>query len=279
MTIRIVAEIGINHNGNLDTTKKLIDISASAGCDYIKFQKRDLELCFTKKEMIKPKQSPWGTTYADYKKHLEFEEWQYNEIDEYCKTRKIKWFASPWDERSLAFLLQYYPEFIKVPSAKLTDEHFLRACRLAAKRYECKIIISLGMADQELVEEAVNTVGLDVIHCIMHCVSTYPSRSDELNLNYIYTLKQKYPKTIIGFSNHHPGLLGMAVAVAFGAEMLEMHITLDRSMYGSDQAASIEPPGIFKIVKYCKEIELMRGSFDKKVVEGEVPIIKKLRRM
>ena len=274
----IIAEIGINHNGDLEIVKKLIDVAAAAGCDYVKFQKRNLTTCFTPYELMQRKESPWGVTYRDYKEHLEFSTEQYIEIDEYCKG-KIKWFASPWDTNSLAFLSRYNPEFIKIPSALITDENYLKACRLEALKSGCKIIISTGMADQQMVDNAINIVGLDVIHCIMQCVSTYPSRTEDLNLNYIHTLKKKYPNTKIGFSNHHPGLLGMTVAVAFGAEMLEMHITLDRSMYGSDQAASIEPPGIFKIVKYCKEIKLMKGDTEKKIVEDELPIIEKLRRV
>jgi N-acetylneuraminate synthase len=262
----------------MDIVKKLIDISASAGCDYVKFQKRNLTTCFSKEELDSYKESPWGTTYREYKEHLEFSREQYNEIDEYCKG-KIKWFASPWDTNSLIFLYKYSPEFIKIPSALVTNEHYLRACRLAALKSGCKIIISTGMSDQEMVDKAIDTIGLGIIYCIMHCVSTYPSESKDLNLNCIHTLKAKYPEVKIGFSNHHPGLLGMAVAVAFGAEMLEMHITLDRSMYGSDQAASIEPPGIFKIVKYFKEIELMKGDYEKKIVENEIPIIEKLRRV
>jgi len=274
----VIAEIGINHNGDMNIVKKLVDVAAAAGCDYVKFQKRNITTCFTELELNNYKESPWGVTYRDYKEHLEFSTEQYIEIDEYCKG-KIKWFASPWDTNSLAFLSRYNPEFIKIPSALITDEHYLTTCRLAALKSGCKIIISTGMADQGMVDKAINIVGLDIIYCIMQCVSAYPSESKDLNLNCIHTLKQKYPETKIGFSNHHPGLLGMTVAVAFGAEMLEMHITLDRSMYGSDQAASIEPPGIFKIVKYCREIELMKGDYEKKIVENEIPIIEKLRRV
>ena len=274
----IIAEIGINHNGDLELAKRMIDIAVSAGCDYVKFQKRNINICFSREELKKARNSPWGVTVEEYKKQLELSRSAYNEIDKYCKDRII-WFASPWDLQSIDFLMKYDPPLLKIPSALITDIKYLKECRLRAVTRGLQIVLSTGMSDETMVKKAISTIGLENIHSVLHCVSSYPSKSEELNLSYIKKLKGMYPDTKIGFSNHHPGLLGMITAVAYGAEVLEMHITLDRSMYGSDQAASIEPPGLFKMVKYCKEMKRMKGSGIKEILESEIPKIESLRRV
>lgn len=272
--IETVAEIGINANGSMDIVKRMIDVAASSGCDYVKFQKRNVEVVYTEQELNTPRKSPWGETFRDQKLGLEFTRSQYEEIASYCKG-KIGWFASPWDFDSLKFLVSFPScKFIKIPSALITDEKMLSCCR----NFNRKVILSTGMSTMDMVDNAVKILGEDKIYCIMHCTSTYPSQPSELNLNCITTLKKKYPWAKIGFSNHSPGIIYMPIASALGAEMIEFHITLDRTMYGSDQASSIEPEGVFKLNKYLQGVQQAMGDGIKKIYESELPIIQKLRR-
>jgi len=269
--IEVVAEIGINHNGDLDTTKKLIDVAVSAGCDYVKFQKRTIDLVYSKEELEKPRDSKWGTTTRAQKEGLEFGELEYLVIDEYCHNR-IQWFASPWDIVSLDFLAGFGVPFIKIPSAKLTNIELISA--VSPKQ---PFIISTGGCTLDQIDRAVEIIGQDRIYCIMHCTMTYPTKPDEININAIHTLKDRYPWAKIGFSNHYPGIQAMNLAMAHGAEMLEFHLTLDRSSEGSDQAASIEPSGVFDLMNKIKLTKQMMGDGKKVIYDSEVPIIRKLR--
>ena len=270
--IKTIAEIGINHNGDLEIAKHLITIAKLAGMDYVKFQKRNLEVCIPEHMRNNIRETPWGDMkYMDYKKHIEFEKPEYDEIDKFCDEQGIQWTASPWDIDSVDFLASYNVPFIKIPSAMITNKQYLEAVRLT----DIPVVLSTGMATMDMVEEAVNSLG--ELLCIMHCVSTYPSRADEQNLLCIKTLKEKYPNIPIGFSNHFPGITFIPVAVAIGAEWVEFHVTLDRSSYGTDQPASIEPEGIYKIMKYIKNIEMGLGNGEKYIMEREIPIMKKLR--
>jgi len=271
--IEVVAELGINHNGDLDIAKKLIDIAYSAGVDFVKFQKRDIDLVYSKEELSKPRESPWGTTTREQKNGIEFTYHDYLDIDAYCKD-KIKWFVSPWDLRSIKLLAQIPTPFMKIPSALITNEEYLKAI----KDVELDVILSTGMSTLEQIDRAVAVLGENRIYCILHCTSTYPTVPEEINARGILNLKERYPWAKIGFSNHYPGLMAMVMAAAYGAEMIEFHITLDRTMYGSDQAASIEPQGVFKLMEYLKLIERMKGDGIKKVYDSELPIIEKLRR-
>lgn len=268
----VIAEIGINHNGDLGIAKQLITIAKTAGCDYVKFQKRNLDVCIPDSMKNTMRETPWGVIpYIDYKRKIEFEKPEYDEIDRFCNDMGIKWTASPWDIDSIDFLASYNVPFIKVPSAKITDMSFLEAVRLT----DIPAVMSTGMSTMEIVDNAVNSLG--EISCLMHCVSTYPSRANEQNLRCIQTLEEKYPNIPIGFSNHFAGITFIPVAVALGAKWIEFHVTLDRSMYGTDQSASIEPEGIYKIIKYLKNVELAMGDGNKRIMEREVPIMEKLR--
>ena len=271
--VELIAEIGINHNGSVEIAKKLIDVAYSAGCHYVKFQKRTIETVYSKEELDAQRESPWGKTNREQKLGLEFEKGEYDAISEYCKGR-IGWFASPWDVESTWFLGKYKEcAFIKIPSALITNFKILDTALLTMK----PIIISTGMSTMTEIDNAVKFLGPN-LYCIMHCTSTYPSKPEELNLNVIKTLKELYPDVKIGFSNHNPGLIYMPVSVALGAEMVEFHITLDRSMYGSDQSSSIEPEGVYHLSKWVAGVEKSMGDGIKKVYDSEIPIIKKLRR-
>lgn len=271
--MKTIAEIGINHNGDIEIAKKLIRICSDAGVDVVKFQKRNPDVCVPEEEKYKMRETPWGTmTYIDYKRKIEFNMLQYLEIDAYCRAVGIEWTASVWDTDSLKFMQQFNVPFIKIPSAHLTNTKLLVECAKSLT----PVILSTGMADESMVDYAVNTDGL-VVSAILHCVSTYPSKPDEQNMHCILTLKQKYPDTPIGFSNHHPGLTFLTIAPAYGAEVLEFHVTLDRASWGTDQAASIEPDGIFKLMKRLRDIEAAIGDGKKRIMEREIPIIKKLR--
>lgn len=271
--IEVIAEIGINHNGDLEIAKKLIDVAAAAGCDYVKFQKRTIELCYAKEELDKPRESPWGTTTCQQKQALEFGELAYQEINNYCKERRIKWFASPWDIVSMDFISKFDIPFIKIASAILTNKELL-----SVKSVKQPFILSTGGSTFEQIQDAVDILGKDRIHCIMHCTSTYPTSPDEINAEFINKMKDLFPWTKIGFSNHYPGLMAMRLAAAYGADMIEFHLTLDRAMYGSDQAASIEPRGAFELIRDIRLIERMRGDGVKRVYDSELPIMAKLRR-
>lgn len=271
----IIAELGINHNGDIDLAKQMIDVAAAAGCDFVKFQKRTISEVYSQEELDKPRESPWGTTNREQKMGLEFDFHEYEVLDYYCRDKRIKWFASPWDIYSVGFLHNFKPPFMKIASASLTDHELLKTCT----EYGYPLILSTGMSTLEELDKAIDVVGRLNVHCIMHCTSTYPTKTEELNLNCIPMLKGKYPWAKIGFSNHHPGIIYMPIAVALGAEMIEFHQTVDRSMYGSDQAASIESTGVFKAVSYMRNVSIALGDGVKKIYDSEVPIRENLRRV
>lgn len=269
----IVAEIGINHNGDIDIAKKLIDVAVDAGCNAVKFQKRTIDVVYTKEELAKPRENPFGETNGDLKYGLEFEQEQYDQIDLYCKEKGIAWYVSPWDENAVDFAEQYNPPCHKIASASLTDDELLKYVRSKSR----PIILSTGMTTLEQVDHAVDVLGKDDL-ILLHACSTYPAYYEELNLRVIPMMKQRYGIPV-GYSGHETGLPSSSAAVAMGACMMERHITLDRSMWGSDQAASLEPNGISRLVRDIRLVETAMGDGIKRVIEREVPIMKKLRRV
>jgi N-acetylneuraminate synthase len=272
--VQLVYEVGINASGSLDTAFKMIDIARASGCQYVKFQKRYIPLVYTREELDTPRVSPWGTTTEQQKKGLEFETNDYRQISEYCKRQGIEWFASAWDVKSASLMGNGYDTcFQKIPSALITNRPLLEITRSINK----PVIISTGMSTPAEIKACVDFLG-DQIEYILHCTSTYPSKPEEQNLNMIRTLKMEYPKYKIGFSNHSPGLIFMVAAMSLGAEMIEFHGCLSRADYGSDQAASIEPEGVFKLGKYAKAFDVALGDGKKRVYPSEEPIIRKLRR-
>ena len=273
MKTYIIAEIGINHNGDLNTAKKLIDIAKVAGCDSVKFQKRNPDVCVPEHQKSVMRDTPWGRmTYLDYKYKVEFGKKEYDEIDRYCKQNGIEWSASPWDLDSLEFLMKYDIPYIKIPSALLTDEKLLKA----SVKTDKKIILSTGMSSMEEVEKAVDIVK-NCDYSLLHCNSTYPAPIDELNLNCIKTLKDKF-QCEVGYSGHEYGLTTTMASIYLGASIIERHITLDRSMWGTDQLCSVESQGLIKLVKGIRELERSLGDGVKRVTETEKPIREKLRK-
>lgn len=270
----IIAEIGINHNGSLEIAKQLIDAAVECGCDAVKFQKRTIGVVYTAEELAKPRENPFGPTYGDLKRGLEFGYEQYKEIDNYCRIKNIDWFASCWDEGAVDFIEKFKPPAYKIASASLRNEKLLKRHR----KYNRPIILSTGMADMDLIDRAVNILGKHNL-VILHCTSTYPSKPEELNLKGILTLKEKYPDVPIGYSGHEVGLATTVTAVGLRAVMVERHITLDRSMWGSDQSASVEPQGFKKLVRDIRNIESAMGDGVIRIYESEKPIIAKLRRV
>ncbi|MFZ3560461.1 N-acetylneuraminate synthase family protein [Streptomyces sp. BH055] len=271
----VIAEIGINHNGDLENALALIDAAAEAGCDAVKFQKRTPEICTPRDQWDIERDTPWGRmTYIDYRHRVEFGEDEYRAIDEYCKKKGIDWFASPWDTEAVAFLEKFDVPAHKVASASLTDDELLRALRATGKT----IILSTGMSTPQQIRHAVEVLGSENI-VLLHATSTYPAKAEELNLNVINTLRAEYPNVPIGYSGHEIGLQTTLAAVALGASMVERHITLDRAMWGSDQAASVEPQGLTRLVRDIRTIEESLGDGVKKVYESELGPMKKLRRV
>ena len=269
----IVAEIGINHNGSIEIAKKLIDAAALAGCDAVKFQKRTIDVVYTPDELAQPRENPFGATNGDLKRGLEFGEKEYKEIDAYCREKNILWYASCWDEGSVDFMEAFNPPCYKIASASLTDDNLLRYHR----RYGRPMIISTGMSTLEEIDHAVEVLGSkDLI--VLHCTSTYPSQIGELNLSTIRVLRERYGVPV-GYSGHEVGLAPSVGAAAIGACMIERHITLDRAMWGSDQAASVEWQGFWRLVKDVRALQQAMGDGVKRVYPSEVPIIKKLRRV
>lgn len=249
---QIIAEIGINHNGDLNICKQLIDAAVLAGCDYVKFQKRNPDICVPEDQKHKMKSTPWGEmTYLEYKHRIEFGKEEYDVIDAYCAEKGIGWFASVWDKDSVDFMCQY-TTVAKIPSALITNKGL---CEYARSRF-LTLMISTGMSTEEEIQLAVLYSQPDVI---MHTNSTYPSPIKELNLNYITHLKNKYEEAEIGYSGHEYGLTTTFATIPLGVEWIERHITLDRTMWGSDQLASIEPGGLIKLVKGIRDIELALG--------------------
>ena len=269
----IIAEIGINHNGSLDIAKKLIDAAVLGDCDAVKFQKRTIDVVYSQDELARLRENPFGPTNGDLKRGLEFEYNEYSEIDRYCKEKGIAWFASCWDEGAVDFIAQFDPPCFKISSAALTDDNLLRYHRKCGK----PIILSTGMSDLSLIKHAVSVLGNDDL-VILHCTSTYPSNYMELNLRGILRLKEECPMIPIGYSGHEIGLSTTIAAAALGACVIERHITLNRAMWGSDQAASIEPQGVAKMVRDIRVIESAMGNGEIKVYESEIPIMDKLRR-
>jgi N-acetylneuraminate synthase len=271
----VIAEIGINHNGDLEIAKRMIDAAVHAGADAVKFQKRTPEVCTPPEQQTQMRETPWGyITYLDYRYKVEFNEEQYREIDRYCRERKIAWMVSVWDEPSVDFMEKFDTPAYKVPSASLTDHNLLKYVRKTGR----PLIISSGMSTMEQIKRGVEVVGAENL-VIMHCTSTYPCEPEELNLRMIETLHREFPNNPIGYSGHEVGLVPSAVAVAFGACMVERHLTLDRAMWGSDQAASVEPGGFERLVKYIRVTEASLGDGMKKVYESEKGSMKKLRRV
>ncbi len=273
MSIFIIAEIGINHNGDLNIAKELINVAKDAGCDAVKFQKRTIDLVYKKELLDSYRESPWGTTQRAQKEALEFNYEDYLEIDRYCKEHKIIWFASAWDLESQKFLRKFNLPYNKIASAMITYEPLLKMVAAEGKH----TFISTGMTNIEQIDRAVNI--FREANCsfeLMHCVSTYPLDDEDANLNCIKTLRDRY-KCDVGYSGHEVGLAVSYAAAALGITSLERHITLDRAMYGSDQAASVEPMGLRALVGAVRKIEKAMGDGIIKVTDKEVPISKKLR--
>ena len=269
----IVAEIGINHNGSLDIAKHLIDVAVKYGANAVKFQKRTPEVSVPEEMRNVMRETPWGyISYMEYRKKIEFGEKEYREIDEYCKEKGITWFVSVWDKPAVDFMEQFDPPCYKIPSAALTDLELLKYVRSTGR----PLIISTGMSTMEQIRKAVDTIGDDDL-VILHAHSAYPAPPEELNLLVIKTLRKEF-NTPIGYSGHEVGLVTTVAAVALGANMVERHITLDRSMWGSDQAASVEPQGLERLVKYIRVVEKALGDGVKRVYDSELPAMRRLRR-
>jgi N-acetylneuraminate synthase len=269
----VVAEIGINHNGDLDTCRKLIDVAVTAGCDAVKFQKRTVDVVYTPEELAKPRENPFGPTNGDLKRGLEFDEAAYHAIDAHCRIRDIDWFASCWDEASVDFIDRFDPPAYKIASASLTDDALLAYTRARGK----PIILSTGMSTIEQVDQAVKVLGRkDLV--LLHTCSAYPSNYGELNLRVIPAMRERYGVPV-GYSGHETGIPSSAATIALGSCMIERHVTLDRAMWGSDQAASLEPNGVGRLVRDIRLIETALGDGVKRVEPREVPVMEKLRRV
>jgi len=269
----IVAEVGINHNGDVELAKELIDAAIKAGCNAVKFQKRTVEVVYSTEELARPRENPFGPTNGDLKYGLELELEDYQEINRYCKEKNIVWFASCWDKQSVDFIDQFDVLCYKVASATLTDSNLLKYYRSKKK----PIILATGMSTVDQIDRAVEILGRDNL-IILHATSTYPANYDELNLKVLNVFKNHY-RVPIGYSGHETGIVSSVAAVALGACMVERHITLDRAMWGSDQAASLAPSGFEQLVRDIRLVESSMGDGVKKVYEREIPILKKLRRV
>jgi len=271
----VIAEIGINHNGSVDIAKKMIEGAKAAGCDAVKFQKRTPEVCVPKDQWGIERDTPWGRmTYIDYRHKVEFGKDDYTAIDKFCNELGIIWFVSCWDQESVDFIEDFDPPIYKTSSASLTDKDLL----LRHKKLNKPVMISTGMSTMEEIENAVENIGLEKL-LIAHSTSSYPCKYEELNLRMISTLRKKYAGTPIGYSGHETGLAPTWAAVALGASFAERHITLDRAMWGTDQAASVEIAGFHRLVRNIRDIELALGDGIKKVYDSELSSRKKLRRV
>jgi N-acetylneuraminate synthase len=273
MSIFIVAEVGINHNGDMSICKELIDSAADAGCDAVKFQKRDINQVYTLDFLDSPRESPWGSTQRAQKEGLEFSKSQYEEISLYCASKGIEWFASAWDINSQIFLRQFDCKFNKIASAMIVHTDLLQMVAEEGKH----TFISTGMSTYQDIQRAVNI--FREANCsfeLMHTVSVYPMRDEDANLRLISTLRDRY-QCNVGYSGHEVGLAISYAAAAMGITSLERHITLDRAMYGSDQSASIEPSGLRQLVGAVRKIERAMGDGEKRFTDAEVPIARKLR--
>jgi N-acetylneuraminate synthase len=273
MSIFIVAEIGINHNGDMSICKDLIDIAVASGCNAVKFQKRDLDKVYTREFLDSPRESPWGTTQREQKAGLEFGKDEYKEIAKYCKEKRIEWFASAWDLNSQKFLQQFNCKYNKVASAMIVYKELLEMIAREGKH----TFISTGMTNYDDIQKAVDIFNKE--NCsfeLMHTISTYPMKEENANLKIINTLREKY-KCDVGYSGHEAGLAVSYASAALGITSLERHITTDRSLYGSDQSASIEPLGLTQLVGAVRKIEKAMGDGVKRFIDEEVPIAENLR--
>jgi N-acetylneuraminate synthase len=270
----IIAEIGINHNGEIENALKLIDIAALSGCDSVKFQKRNPDVCVPEEQKEKMRETPWGQMkYIDYKHRVEFGKDEYDIIDNHCKAKGIDWSASPWDMDSLKFLDEYNISYIKIPSAMMTNGELMTAAAKTGK----KVIFSCGMSTLDETDEAVKLMkDLGAEFALLHCNSSYPAKLDELNLSCIKTLKDRYGCEV-GYSGHEFRLGTSVSAVYLGATIIERHITLDREMWGTDHLSSVEPQGLIKLVKGVRELERAHGDGIKRLYDSEIPFRKKLR--
>ena len=284
MKTEIISEIGINHNGDLKIAKQLIDLAKFSGCDAVKFQKRNPDVCVPEHQKGVMRDTPWGKmTYLEYKHKIEFGQDEYDEIDDYCRG-KIDWTASPWDMDSVEFLEQYDLPFVKIPSALLTDYELIREC---SQRFS-NLVLSTGMSTIEEIDGAVKSMGGEIGNyrsqlqrcefALLHCNSTYPAPVDELNLSCISTLRKRYGCEV-GYSGHEYGLTTTISSLCFGATIIERHITLDKSMWGTDHMASVEPHGLIKLVRGIRELESAIGDGKKVVTDGEKPVRDKLRKI
>jgi len=273
MSIFIIAEIGINHNGDMSICEELIDVAARAGCDAVKFQKRDLDKVYTQELLDSPRESPWGTTQREQKQGLEFGVDEYQKIDSICREKEIEWFASAWDTNSQEFLRQFDCKFNKVASAMIVDEDLLKSVAEEKKH----TFISTGMTNFEDIQKAIDIFKSEgCSYELMHTVSTYPMKVEDANLNVIKTLREEF-KCNVGYSGHETGLAVSYGAAALGITSLERHITMDKAMYGSDQSASLEPGNLRSLVRGVRAIEMAMGDGQKRIIDAEVPIANKLR--
>ena len=269
----IIAEIGINHNGSIELAKKMIDAAVNSGCDAVKFQKRTVDVVYSKEELAMPRSSVFGETNGDLKRGLEFGFDEYCEIDDYCRKKRIMWFASCWDVQSVDFIERYNPPCHKISSACLTDDVLLKYIRSKGR----PVLLSTGMSTVEEIRHAVAVLGEENL-ILYHCTSTYPTELDEINLLGIQTLKNMF-SCPVGFSGHEKGIFASSIAPAFGACSVERHITTDRTLWGSDQAASLEPEGLRRMVPDIRNMPRIVGDGRIVVYESEKPIIKKLRKV
>lgn len=273
--VYVTAEIGINHNGDLPTALALVDAAVDAGCQAVKFQKRTPAVCTPRDQWDVVRDTPWGRmSYLEYRHRVEFGEAEYRRIDSHCRDRGIAWFASPWDVESVDFLEQFDLPAHKVASACLTDDDLLRRLRATGRT----VVLSTGMSTLRQIRHAVEVLGSDTV-VLCHATSTYPAKPAELNLRMIHTLQAEFPNVPIGYSGHETGLQTTLAAVALGAVLLERHITLDRSMWGSDQAASVEPQGLQRLVRDVRVVSEALGDGVKRVYDGELAAMRKLRRV
>ena len=271
----IIAEIGINHNGDLNIAKQMIDAAVHAGVNAVKFQKRTPDVATPPDQQTQMRETPWGyISYLDYRYKVEFSEEQYCEIDQHCKEKGITWLVSVWDLPSVDFMEKFDTPAYKIPSASLTDHGLIQKARATGK----PLILSTGMSTMEQIRQGVKIAGEDNL-VLMHCTSTYPCEPEELNLRMVESLRREFPTIPIGYSGHEVGLVPSSVAVALGACMVERHLTLDRAMWGSDQAASVEPGGFERLVKYIRVSEAALGDGVKKVYASELGSMKRLRRV
>jgi len=273
----LVAEIGLNHQGDVETAKSLIMLAKQYGWDCVKFQIRDIDSIYTAEEQAAPYTSPWGTTFGEYKWGREFDLGQYQQIDAFCESIGMSWTASVWDVGSVGFLVKNFrPPFIKVPSALITNMDLLKA----VARTGVPVFLSTGMSDVKIIGRAMDTLyeNRAVIGCLYHCVSTYPSKDEDINLTCLETLRRIYPDVDIGYSGHEKGISVSLVAVALGAKSIERHVTLDRTMFGSDHAASLEPEGFRRLARDIRRWERVKGDGVLRICDNEQLIIEKLRR-